>query len=127
MAMPEPECVQWKRKGQRTLQKKLAGMTRAEVRAFWRASYQKMLVEQDESKRRMQEAQTKSGAPAKREVTPMPEPECVQWKRKGQRTIRERLAGMTVEEEAAYWDKAHRKLMRTHAESKRRLQAKASR
>lgn len=54
MAIPEPKCAQWKRKGQRALQKKLAGMTRAEVRAFWRASYNKMLTEQDESKRHAQ-------------------------------------------------------------------------
>lgn len=60
MAIPEPKCVQWKRKGQRALMKKLAGMTRAEQRAFWRASYNKMLSEQDESKRR---AQAKAARP----------------------------------------------------------------
>jgi len=58
MAIPEPQCIQWKRKGQRALQKKLASMTRAEVRAFWRASYQKMLTEQDESKRRAEAAES---------------------------------------------------------------------
>lgn len=54
MAIPEPKCVQWKRKGQRALMQKLAGMTRAEERAFWRESYKKMLSEQAESKRRAQ-------------------------------------------------------------------------
>jgi len=78
VAIPEPKCVQWKRKGQRALQKKLAGMTRAEQRAFWRKSYKKMLSEQVESKRRMQETQAKDGPPAKREMTAMPEPKCVQ-------------------------------------------------
>lgn len=51
---PEPKCVQWKRKGQRALMRKLAGMTRDEQRAFWRESYNKMLSERAESKRRAQ-------------------------------------------------------------------------
>ncbi len=52
------------------------------------------------------------------------EPKCVQWKRRGQARIREKIAGMTHEEELAYWNESYKKLMRTHAESKRRLQEK---
>lgn len=63
MAIPEPKCAQWKRKGQRALMKKLAGMTRAEGRAFWRESYKKMLSEQAESKRRAQ-AETGGHSPS---------------------------------------------------------------
>ena len=51
----------------------------------------------------------------------IPEPKCVQWKRRGQRAIRKRLTGMTIEEELAYWNEAHQKLMRTRAASKKRM------
>jgi len=100
MAIPEPKCVQWKRKGQRALQKKLAGMTRAEARAFWRESYKKMLSEQDESKRRMQETQAKHGPPEKPGTAAMPEPKCVQWKREWRRAAQEKSAGAARAEES---------------------------
>jgi len=53
----------------------------------------------------------------------IPEPKCVQWKRRGQRAIRRQVAGMSAEEELAYWNESHQKLMRTRAASKRRMQA----
>ena len=53
-----------------------------------------------------------------------PEPKCVQWKRRGQARIHKEIAGMTHEEELAYWNKAYKRLVRTHTESKRRLEKK---
>ena len=52
----------------------------------------------------------------------IPEPKCVQWKRDWQRAAREKTAGMTNEEKAAYRNKAHQELVRDHAEFKRQLE-----
>lgn len=53
----------------------------------------------------------------------IPESKCVQWKRRGQRAIRRQVAGMSPDEELAYWHESHQKLMRTRVESKRRMRA----
>ena len=90
MAIPEPKCVQWKRRGQQAIRKRLAGMTREEELAYWNESYKKLMRTHAESKRRLQEKQATDGAPAKCETAVMPEPKCVQWKRQWQRAARKK-------------------------------------
>lgn len=101
MAIPEPECVQWKRRGQRAIRQQLAGMTFEEELAYWNESHQKLMRTRAASKRRMQAAQKAGGAPAKRETAVMPEPKCVQWKRQWQRASRKRSAGATRAEDSS--------------------------
>lgn len=98
MAIPEPKCVQWKRRGQRVIREQLAGATIEEELAYWGKLHQKLMRTRAASKKRLQAA---GDLPAKREVAPMPEPKCVQWKREWQRDAREKTAGDACAKESA--------------------------
>lgn len=98
MVMPEPKCVQWKHEWQRASCEKRAGMTREEESAHWEAVYQQLVRTHAASKKRLQAA---GDLPSKREVAPMPEPKCVQWKREWQRAARERAAADARAKESA--------------------------
>jgi len=99
MAISEPKCVQWKRRGQLAIRQQVAGMSPEEELAYWNESHQKLMRTRAASKRRMQVAQKAGGPPAKRGTTVMPEPKCVQWKRQW-RASRKKSAGASRAEES---------------------------
>lgn len=96
------DCVEIKRRGARRITRETARMTPEEEVAYWQ--------ERSEAFRRWQKSARKT-APTAATPPPKPEPkafDCVEMMHQGGKAVEEMLAGMTLEEQLAYWSKANR-------------------